>query len=122
MAVSLQKRILRPGNGKDYPRKLDEVIIEYTGWLHDANLADQGYKGEEFDSSAGRGEFKIQIGVGKVIPGWDQLVPQMSLGEKATLTIPGHLAYGTRGFPGLIPKNATLIFDVYLKGINKRMS
>ena len=47
MAVSLQKRILRPGNGKDYPRKLDEVIIEYTGWLHDANLADQGYKGEE---------------------------------------------------------------------------
>jgi FK506-binding protein 1 len=71
-----------------------------------------------FDSSVGRGDFKTPIGIGRVIPGWDHGVPMMSLQEKARLTIPGHMAYGERGFPGLIPPNSTLVFDVYLKAIN----
>ncbi|KAK1812975.1 hypothetical protein LTR12_012645 [Friedmanniomyces endolithicus] len=95
-----------------------------------------------FDSSVGRGDFQTKIGVGQVIKGWDEGVLStdggMTLGEKSTLTITGFVlwltglwciemetdttrsdyAYGDRGFPGLIPKNATLIFDVQLKGIN----
>ncbi|KIW32789.1 hypothetical protein, variant 2 [Cladophialophora immunda] len=118
MASQFHKQLLFEGNGTDYPRKGDEVSIEYTGWLYDASKPDQDYKGDKFDSSVGRGAFKTQIGVGRVIEGWDHGVPQMSLGEKSRLTIPGHMAYGDRGFPGLIPKNATLIFDVHLQGIN----
>ncbi|KIW66621.1 hypothetical protein, variant [Phialophora macrospora] len=118
MATQLDKKLLSPGNNKDYPKVGDEVAIEYTGWLYDSSKANEDYKGNKFDSSVGRGEFKTQIGVGRVIQGWDQGVPQMSLGEKSRLTIPGHMAYGDRGFPGLIPKNATLIFDVHLKAIN----
>lgn len=118
MATQLDKKLLSAGNNKDYPKVGDEVLIEYTGWLYDSSKVDQDFKGNKFDSSVGRGDFKTQIGVGRVIQGWDQGVPQMSLGEKSRLTIPGHMAYGDSGFPGLIPKNATLIFDVHLKGIN----
>merc|ERR1711964_638446 len=75
-------------------------------------------QGKQFDSSVGRGDFQTAIGVGQVIAGWDQGVTQMSLGEKSTLVIPGRMAYGDGGYPGLIPPNATLIFDVHLKGIN----
>jgi len=120
MASQLDKTLISKGNGSDYPKVGDEVTIEYTGWLYEASNASKDYKGTQFDSSVGRGDFKTQIGVGRVIQGWDQGVPQMALGEKARLTIPGHMAYGDRGFPGLIPKNATLIFDVHLKGINNK--
>jgi len=115
---SINKKLLKQGNGQDYPKPGDEVTIEYTGWLQDLSASSNNNKGKQFDSSVGRGDFKTQIGTGRVIPGWDQEVPQMSLGEKSTLTIPGQLAYGASGFPGLIPPNATLIFDVHLKGIN----
>jgi len=118
MASQFQKKLLSAGNNVDYPKTGDEVIIEYTGWLYDTKKADNQYKGDQFDSSVGRGDFKTQIGTGRVIPGWDTGVPQMSLGEKSTLIIPGNMAYGERGFPGLIPRNATLIFDVHLKAIN----
>ncbi|EHY58990.1 hypothetical protein HRR83_001748 [Exophiala dermatitidis] len=118
MASQFEKRLLSEGNNVDYPQVGDEVTIEYTGWLYDASKPD--FKGTQFDSSVGRGDFKTQIGVGRVIPGWDTGVPQMSLGEKSRLIIPGNMAYGERGFPGLIPKNATLVFDVHLKGINNK--
>merc|ERR1712232_632146 len=82
-------------------------------------------KGKQFDSSVGRGDFQTKIGVGQVIRGWDEGVLSadggMTLGEKCRLTITGDYAYGSRGFPGLIPPNATLVFDVQLKGINSKM-
>ncbi len=66
--------------------------------------------GQKFDSSRDRGApFQTVIGVGQVIRGWDEGVPQLSLGEKALLTISGDYAYGPRGIPGLIPGNATLL-------------
>merc|ERR1711939_844636 len=98
MASELQKNLIQPGNNTDYPKAGDKV--------------------KQFDSSVGRGDFQTAIGVGQVIAGWDQGVTQMSLGEKSTLIIPGRMAYGDGGYPGLIPPNATLIFDVHLKGIN----
>ncbi|OQU95364.1 hypothetical protein CLAIMM_01585 isoform 2 [Cladophialophora immunda] len=69
MASQFHKQLLFEGNGTDYPRKGDEVSIEYTGWLYDASKPDQDYKGDKFDSSVGRGAFKTQIGVGRVIEG-----------------------------------------------------
>jgi len=120
MSDSLQKQLLQEGNKTDYPKKGDKVTMQYTGWLYDASKADKQYRGNQFDSSVGRGDFETEIGTGRVIKGWDEGVPGMSLGEKCVLTIPGHMAYGSRGFPGLIPANSTLIFEVELKGINNK--
>ncbi|GAX70012.1 peptidylprolyl isomerase [Saccharomyces cerevisiae] len=73
----------------------------------------------KFDSSIDRGSpFQCNIGVGQVIKGWDVGIPKLSVGEKARLTIPGPYAYGPRGFPGLIPPNSTLVFDVELLKVN----
>ncbi|KAK5132442.1 FK506-binding protein 1B [Meristemomyces frigidus] len=120
--MGVTKKQLVAGNGVDKPKAGDNITMEYTGNLYDQSAADN--KGKQFDSSVGRGDFKTQIGVGQVIKGWDEGVINvdggMSLGEKATLTITGDYAYGERGFPGLIPANATLIFDVQLKGINNK--
>ncbi|KAL7273834.1 FK506 binding protein proline rotamase rapamycin-binding protein [Rhizina undulata] len=100
---------IKAGNGKDLPKKGDEVRIHYVGTLTD---------GSKFDSSIDRkAPFKTVIGVGRVIKGWDEAVPQMSIGQKAKLTITGDYAYGEKGFPGLIPPNATLIFEVELLDI-----
>ncbi|KIY00654.1 uncharacterized protein Z520_03318 [Fonsecaea multimorphosa CBS 102226] len=96
MASQFHKLLLSEGNRIDYPRQGDEVSIEYTGWLYDASKPHQDFKGNQFDSSVGRGPFKIQIGIGRVIQGWDHGVPQMSLGEKSRLIIPGNMAYGER--------------------------
>jgi len=120
MSSELQKQLIKPGNGHDKPKKGDEVTIEYTGWLYDAAAAANQQRGKQFDSSKNRGDFKTAIGVGRVIKGWDQGVMDMTLGEQSVLTIPGHMAYGDRGFPGLIPANATLIFEVELKGIGNK--
>jgi FKBP-type peptidyl-prolyl cis-trans isomerase FkpA len=93
------------------------VLVHYTGWLHDP--AAPGGKGTKFDSSKDRGlPFGFIVGAGRVIKGWDQGVAGMKVGGQRTLVIPPALGYGERGAGGgLIPPNATLIFDVELVSV-----
>ena len=88
------------------PKSGSTVVVHYTGWLTN---------GKKFDSSVDRGEpFSFVLGRGQVIQGWDEGVASMPLGRKPKLTIPPGLGYGSRGYPGAIPGNATLIFEVEL--------
>jgi FKBP-type peptidyl-prolyl cis-trans isomerase len=90
-----------------------QVSVHYTGWLYDQGRSDG--KGNKFDSSRDRGEpFSFRLGGGEVIPGWDRGVAGMKVGGKRTLTIPPDLGYGSRGAGGVIPPNATLLFEVEL--------
>jgi FKBP-type peptidyl-prolyl cis-trans isomerase len=85
------------------------VEVHYTGWLTD---------GTKFDSSLDRNDpFSFVLGTGQVIRGWDQGVATMRVGDKVRLTIPPELAYGSQGFPGAIPPNSTLIFEVELLSV-----
>lgn len=93
------------------PERGKKVVVHYTGYL-----AEEGFKrGKKFDSSFDRNQpFSFTLGVGQVIKGWDEGVAKMSVGGKSTLIIPPDLGYGVRGAGGVIPPNATLIFDVEL--------
>ena len=94
------------------------VTVHYSGFLLDTNQPES--KGNKFDSSRDRDEpFRFTLGAGDVIAGWDEGVAGMKVGGARTLIIPPQLAYGTRGYPGIIPPSATLIFEVELLGVEK---
>lgn len=89
------------------------AVVHYTGWLFDPQA--ELNRGEKFDSSRDRGQsFSFQLGAGRVIRGWDEGVAGMLVGERRILTIPADMGYGARGAGGVIPPNATLVFDVEL--------
>ena len=94
----------------------NHVSVHYTGWLFDA-AAPQG-RGRKFDSSKDRNDpFEFSLGAGQVIRGWDEGVQGMQVGGTRVLTIPASLGYGARGAGGVIPPNATLVFEVELLGV-----
>jgi len=98
------------------PKTGQTCVMHYTGWLYDAGAKDN--KGKKFDSSVDRGQpFEFPLGRGQVIKGWDEGVATMQVGGKRTLIIPPDLGYGARGAGGVIPPNATLVFDVELLGV-----
>ena len=106
--MSLQVEDLVMGDGVE-AQSGKEITVHYTGWLTD---------GTQFDSSIDRKQpLSIVLGVGQVIKGWDQGIEGMKIGGKRKLTIPPELAYGNRAVGGVIPKNATLVFEVALLGV-----
>jgi len=109
--AELQKIDVVQGNGTE--ARSGNVSVHYTGWLHDPSKPD-GH-GRKFDSSHDRREpFQFRLGAGQVIRGWDEGVAGMKVGGKRTLIIPPEMGYGSRGAGGVIPPNATLVFDVEL--------
>ena len=112
MPSNLQKIDVKQGTGAEATAG-KPVIVHYTGWIYDESKPDR--KGAKFDSSRDRqAPFGFILGSGKVIRGWDEGVAGMKVGGQRTLIIPPALAYGERGAGGVIPPNATLIFDVEL--------
>lgn len=105
----LQYRDVAAGDG-EAPETGQTAVVHYTGWLWE-----NGEKGEKFDSSVDRGQpFSFPLGAGRVIRGWDEGVASMRVGGKRELIIPSDLAYGAQGAGGVIPPNATLLFEVEL--------
>ncbi|WP_395676438.1 FKBP-type peptidyl-prolyl cis-trans isomerase [Inquilinus sp.] len=112
-ASGLEIEDLEVGTG-DEAKAGVTVTVHYTGWLRNAD----GTPGRKFDSSKDRNEpFRFPLGGGRVIQGWDEGVQGMKIGGKRRLVIPAALGYGARGAGGVIPPNATLIFDVELLGV-----
>jgi FKBP-type peptidyl-prolyl cis-trans isomerase FkpA len=111
-ASGLQITDTKVGTGAS-PKTGQTCVMHYTGWLYQ-----NGTKGKKFDSSVDRNEpFEFRIGMHQVIGGWDEGVATMKVGGKRTLIIPPELGYGARGAGGVIPPNATLMFDVELLGV-----
>jgi FKBP-type peptidyl-prolyl cis-trans isomerase FkpA len=111
-AIEFQKNDTVVGSGREAEPGFN-VTVHYTGWLYDPK--ESGFKGKKFDSSVDRKEpFKFDLGAGQVIQGWDEGFAGMKIGGKRTLVIPPEMGYGARGAGGVIPPNATLIFDVEL--------
>ena len=111
-ASGLQITDTKAGTGAT-PTTGQICVMHYTGWLYQ-----NGTKGAKFDSSLDRGQpFEFPIGTGRVIKGWDEGVASMKVGGKRTLIIPPDLGYGARGAGGVIPPNATLIFEVELLAV-----
>ncbi|MGC1465508.1 MAG: FKBP-type peptidyl-prolyl cis-trans isomerase [Pseudolabrys sp.] len=111
-ASGLQIIDVKVGTGAS-PKRGQTVEVHYTGWLYE-----NGAKGKKFDSSVDRHEpFDFPVGAGPVIKGWDEGVASMKVGGKRTLIIPPSLGYGARGAGGVIPPNATLMFDVELLAV-----
>ena len=114
LASGLQITDTAVGSGAS-PKTGETCVMHYTGWLYV-----NGQKGAKFDSSVDRGQpFEFPIGVGRVIKGWDEGVSTMKVGGKRTLIIPPDLGYGARGAGGVIPPNATLIFEVELLNVKR---
>jgi FKBP-type peptidyl-prolyl cis-trans isomerase FkpA len=110
--TELMKTDVREGTGNEAVAGRN-VTVHYTGWLYSESAAD--HKGTKFDSSRdGNKPFSFRLGGGQVITGWDQGVAGMKVGGQRTLTIPPGLGYGASGAGGVIPPNATLVFDVEL--------
>ena len=110
-ASGLQIIDVKEGTGATAAGKT--ATVHYTGWLYT-----NGQKGAKFDSSVDRGDpFSFRVGGGQVIKGWDEGVATMKVGGKRTLIIPAALGYGARGAGGVIPPNATLMFDVELLAV-----
>ena len=114
-ASGLQYEDTTPGTGATAAAG-QRVAVHYTGWLHQPEATDG--RGTKFDSSKDRGDpFKFQLGAGQVIGGWDEGVQGMQVGGTRTLLIPPELGYGARGAGGVIPPNATLVFEVDLLAV-----
>jgi FKBP-type peptidyl-prolyl cis-trans isomerase len=106
---------LKPGTGPAI-KAGQTAVVHYTGWLYVEDAPD--HKGKKFDSSLDRNDpFSFPVGGGQVIQGWDQGVAGMQVGGQRRLVIPAELGYGSRGAGGVIPPNATLLFDVELLSI-----
>jgi len=105
---------LRVGTGADATSGR-RATVDYTGWLYDPTQPEQ--KGRQFDTSVGRQPFVFTVGAGQVIRGWDQGVVGMKVGGQRRLVIPPDLAYGSNGSGGVIPPNATLVFDIDLREV-----
>ena len=111
-STELQKIDTLPGTGREAEPGFN-VSVHYTGWLYDEKA--EGHKGKKFDSIVDRKQpFDFALGAGQVIQGWDEGFAGMKIGGKRTLIIPPEMGYGARGAGGVIPPNATLIFDVEL--------
>ncbi|MFA6120476.1 MAG: FKBP-type peptidyl-prolyl cis-trans isomerase [Sideroxydans sp.] len=113
--TELIKKDMTKGEGAEV-KAGQQVSVHYTGWLYDAKGVEN--KGKKFDSSRDRGTpFDFSLGAGEVIKGWDEGVQGMKVGGNRTLIIPPSMGYGKRGAGGVIPPNATLVFDVELLGV-----
>ncbi|MDE3059081.1 MAG: FKBP-type peptidyl-prolyl cis-trans isomerase [Bacteroidota bacterium] len=108
ISTGVRYTVIQEGSGAA-PKRGDSVTVNYTGWLED---------GKKFDSSVDRHQpFTFRLGVGEVIRGWDDGIATMKAGGITKFTIPPELAYGNRGVPGVIPPDATLIFEVELLAV-----
>ncbi|KAL7888239.1 hypothetical protein AOLI_G00032130 [Acnodon oligacanthus] len=110
--MGVEVETISPGDGRTFPKKGQTCVVHYIGMLQN---------GKKFDSSRDRNKpFKFKIGRQEVIKGWEEGVAQMSLGQRAKITCTPDMAYGATGHPGVIPPNATLIFDVELLKLEGR--